>query len=337
MYPPTAAMPDARPTLRVHYSDFWRTFRPQEFWLHRILSKDFTLVLDAANPELLVFSDYGIDHLEHKCLKIYYSHENKDANRLLCDYSFCFHGKGDGHQFFSNIAEDEFFEDLLFNRADGKLKDWRNTPKTKFCNFVYSNPRPRERIAFCQQLMRYQRVDCPGKVLNNHPPFDAHGYRYEKKYEFLSAYKFTIAFENESTTNYTTEKILHPLLVGSIPIYWGNPAVRELINPECFVNCHDYDTFDAVIERVKQIDRDDDLFRAYTSAAPILPSSPLATLTEEFLRTRLNAILLTRRTVSNRPVFPILRRYYWLEYKARNRVVYTLQQLEQLLHPKASF
>ena len=47
-----------------------------------------------SDPELLIFCDYGINHLKYKCHKIYYSHENTAANPNFCDYSFCFNGHG---------------------------------------------------------------------------------------------------------------------------------------------------------------------------------------------------------------------------------------------------
>ena len=45
---------------------------------------------------------------------------------------------------------------------------------------------------------------------------------------FLGAYKFHIAIENWACDDYITEKFWRPLLVGSVPIYFGSPtfAVR---------------------------------------------------------------------------------------------------------------
>lgn len=51
------------------------------------------------------------------------------------------------------------------------LEPWMRphfSPKTKFCNYIYSHPgRNNARQAFCEKLMRYKLVDCPGKSLNN--------------------------------------------------------------------------------------------------------------------------------------------------------------------------
>ena len=146
-------------------------------------------------------------------------------------------------------------------------------PKTRFCNFIHSNsftPTTRVRIDFCKKLMEYKQVDCPGSSLNNMPLLEA-GIR--TKTDFLAHYKFTIAFENTSVPRYISEKIFHPLRVGSIPIYWGCPEIAQYVNPDCFINCHDFSSFDDVIREVIKIDRDQQLYESYLKASPLLPSS----------------------------------------------------------------
>ena len=158
----------------------------------------------------------------------------------------------------------------------------------KFCNFICSNPSYGDgalaRVAFCEQLMKYKRVDCPGRVLNNMP--NAIYPRYVKddsgkeivppgdawitaKLDFIKRYKFTIAFENVFMDGYTTEKILHPLQAYSVPIYWGNPSVVKDFNPKAFINCNDYDNnFEKVIERVIELDHDKDQYLAMLREPP---------------------------------------------------------------------
>ena len=72
---------------------------------------------------------------------------------------------------------------------------------------------------------------------------------------------------------YLSEKIFHPLMVGSIPIYWGCPEVAQYINPDCFINCHDFSSFDDVIKEVLKIDSDQQLYESYLNAPPIIPSA----------------------------------------------------------------
>lgn len=43
---------------------------------------------------------------------------------------------------------------------------------------------------------------------------------------FVAKYKFTIAFENAICDDYITEKLWRPLIVGSVPIYYGSPSFK---------------------------------------------------------------------------------------------------------------
>jgi hypothetical protein len=140
--------------------------------------------------------------------------------------------------------------------------------KTKFCEFTYSNPLAQERIRFFKALSRYKKIDSFGKVLNNTAGVKGSADRTNanwKKYRrgFLAPYKFSIAFENASYPGYVTEKILYAMLTNAIPIYWGNPEIGKDFNTKSFVNCHEYKNFDEVVERVREIDNDQNLYRQY--------------------------------------------------------------------------
>jgi len=85
----------------------------------------------------------------------------------------------------------------------------------------------------------------------------------DAKVQFIKDYKFTIAFENSEYPGYTTEKLIQPMLVHSIPIYWGNPVVHLDFNPKSFLNYYDFPDEEALIERIIELDQDDDLYRQY--------------------------------------------------------------------------
>ncbi|WP_416171499.1 glycosyltransferase family 10 domain-containing protein [Algoriphagus boritolerans] len=74
----------------------------------------------------------------------------------------------------------------------------------KFCCFLASNERAKERIEFFKKLSQYKQVDSGGIVHNNL------GFRVSDKMKFIKDYKFIVAFENSSYPGYITEKIWHP-------------------------------------------------------------------------------------------------------------------------------
>jgi hypothetical protein len=76
------------------------------------------------------------------------------------------------------------------------------------------------------------------------------------KMDFIRDYRFVISFENSSSVGYTTEKLIEPLLIGAIPIYWGNPAVGKEFNKKRILYYDDFPTEEALIERILEIEND---------------------------------------------------------------------------------
>jgi hypothetical protein len=97
-------------------------------------------------------------------------------------------------------------------------------------------------------------VDAGGRVLNNI------GYLVDDKLKFQSKYKFSIAFENSEHPGYTTEKLVHPKLVDSIPIYWGNPVVDKDWNTKSFINAYNFTNILDLVDFIKEVDNNDDLW-----------------------------------------------------------------------------
>jgi hypothetical protein len=59
---------------------------------------------------------------------------------------------------------------------------------------------------------------------------------------------------------------MEAMIANTIPIYWGNPLIARDFNPQCFINCHDFESFDDVISYVAEVDQDDDLYRQFILA-----------------------------------------------------------------------
>jgi len=67
------------------------------------------------------------------------------------------------------------------------------------------------------------------------------------KRDVLSRYKFTIAFENsKDIPGYVTEKIIDPMLAGSIPVYWGAPNITDIIPDTCFIDARKIDSIECL-------------------------------------------------------------------------------------------
>ena len=161
-------------------------------------------------------------------------------------------------------------------------------PKTRFCNYLFRHDgfdKP-NRTDFFKILSAYKPIDAPGLSCHN-MDIELKDYEYDdgkqEKLTFMSHYKFTIAFENQSLNHmdYFTEKIMHPFFAGSVPIYYGCPNIERYFNPAAFINGHDYASFEDLAARVRQVDQDDRLYQSYLNAHPILDNSALYTIDKD--------------------------------------------------------
>lgn len=258
-------------TLRIYFADFWKSFDMQDNYFWNLLSERYQLVLDPENPEILFYSYLGLMDVRKKtfhryrCIRIFYTGENIRPDFDECDFALTFDHTDDARNL--RLPLYVLYNDYpqLIHRTipDDLLKQ-----KTKFCCFVVSNPNNPIRNTFFHLLSKYKPVDSGGRYLNNI------GGPVDDKIEFMKDYKFVISFENESYPGYVTEKIYEPKLADALPIYWGDPLIAKEFNSNSFVNCHDFRSMEAVIERIKELDQNDALYLSHARAPFFLGDQP---------------------------------------------------------------
>ena len=242
--------------IKINFTDFWPDLNKTNNYFYNLLSEQYTILIDE-NPDLLFYSCFGTDYLNYKCKRIYYTGENIRPDFTGCDFAFSFDFNSNKNHFrlpFYSllIEENNAFNVLESIKTRAELVQiWSN--KTKFCCMVVSNARAKKRLDFFKKLSQIKTVDSGGKVFNNV------GGRVKDKMAFIKEYKFVISFENESHDGYTTEKILQPLMVDSIPIYWGNKKVDKDFNTKRFINYSDFKSEKELINRLLEIDNDPNL------------------------------------------------------------------------------
>ena len=243
--------------IKINFADFWPDFIKTDNYFYNLLRQVYDVEI-SESPDFLFYSAFTNTHKKYKCLKIYYTGENRRPDFNECDYAFTFDyiDNPDHYRLPLYVMYDEptkLIKPASFN-AEDVLKE-----KTKFCNFVFSNGRDsaKKRTDFFHALSKYKRVDSGGKFLNNI------GGPVKDKLAFIKDYKFTIAFENASYPGYTTEKIFQPMQVNSLPIYWGNELVDRDFNTKSFLNYHEFESMEALIEKVIELDKNDDHYIEY--------------------------------------------------------------------------
>lgn len=198
----------------------------------------------------------GYDVLKYNGVRIFVSGENVTPNFAICDYAMTFEKLSFRDRYIWLPLIKLYSEDYAtLTRPRPEPKSILQQ-KTDFCAYVMSNTSnsAMERERIFDLLSEYKKVNSGGRWRNNV------GGRVPDKLAFQSNHKFVIAFENCSYPGYLTEKFAQAAAANAIPIYWGDPAISEIFNPRAFINCHDYSSFEEVVERVKEIDQDDDTY-----------------------------------------------------------------------------
>ncbi|MDA7558596.1 glycosyltransferase family 10 [Flavobacteriaceae bacterium] len=243
--------------LKIKFTDFYDGFIWNGHCLYKYLNQYFELEL-SDTPDIIIYSCYGTEFLKYSCPRIFYTAENIRPNFRFCDFAVSFDYNNNKNHFRLPLYSVYFTNQNLTKRRDAKALLHK---KTGFCSFVVSNATESEkRINFFHELSKYKQVSSGGKYANNV------GGPVENKRDFISRYLFNIAFENSSYPGYTTEKIAEPWLEGCIPIYWGDPEIARDINPDCFINMHNFNSFDSAITYIKEVDASPELQIKYLSA-----------------------------------------------------------------------
>ena len=269
-----------KPQKKIKYIVPWSSFKPRHNPFTDILSEhfdlefsddpDFVIAVSTADIALPIYS-----YMDYDCVRILFSTEP-----VVCDFNIFDYGIGyDDISFKSGALGDRYYrfpyfyycyyermgtwfdpadhvmEGLSYERAVAALEQ-----KKRFCNHIYGHESAYyEREAILDALEAYKRVDCAGSHRNNMPggktvPLE------KEKLDFIKECKFTIAAESLSYPGFVTEKLLHAYMGYSIPIVFGDPETAREFNTKSMVNSYDFDTVEDLVDRVIEIDSNDELF-----------------------------------------------------------------------------
>jgi len=228
-------------------------------FIHQRLSKYYKVIISEERPDIVFCDVYGVDFAKYNCIRVGLNVEENAPDFNLYDYVITIF---DEFQFKDRIFNCKVIVTLKYCRDMNDLAvkkhlvteaDLKN--KTEFCSFIQSRGFGADpcRLDFFHKLSEYKKVNSGGRLYNNI------GYRVEDKLLFESRHKFSISFINGR--NYTIQdRPLDAFAAKTIPIYWGNRDIGKVFNKDAFINCHDFANFDEVVEYVKFVDNNDDLY-----------------------------------------------------------------------------
>lgn len=260
-----------KPKVSLNFIDF----PPQSkaFFLD-LLSPHYDLIFDDT-PNFLFYSHIGHRHRLYNCIKIFHTQEKYWPNWKECDYAAV-----------SVLVDDPRSAYLPIYAFDGRPEKLVRTSvpdpvtvrasKPHFCSLLcaYVDRTVRRREQFFHALNRLRKVDSAGRALNNTgyrlPPGD----RYQVKVDWLAGYRFNLAFENTRRAGWCTEKLVDPLHVNTIPIYWGDPRVKDYFNPKSFICRDDFLSDEELADYVLHVDDTPELYARYIRATPFHDNRP---------------------------------------------------------------
>jgi hypothetical protein len=240
----------------VKYMDFWPAFILKNFDVHKILLEKYE-VIESDTPDYVIFSEFGGENygIENRfnCVKLFLTIENRGPNFDNTDYAIGIHYLENGDRYFRKPTETHQLTAFhsVYNMTKVRGVDIK---KKKFCAWVVSNGSGSARNLFFDKLSEYKTVDSGGGFRNNV------GGPVGDKLKFLENYKFSICFENSKTDGYISEKLSDAFEAGTIPIYYGDDTVQELVNTKSYIHVKDENEFDEKIELIKKIDQNDTLY-----------------------------------------------------------------------------
>lgn len=260
--------------MKLSFSDFWGGFHPDNNFfsdLIKTIEPNVQIIPLSNETDILIYSCFGSEHYHtnrSKTKKIYYTGENIRPNFNECDYSLTFDFEDyDGKNFrlplwFINIDwfNKKNYDNPQFVIPLRGMKDnlLMHKPKDRFCTFVFNTDSP-HRFEIVEKLSRYKKVECYGK------PFNNWFYGEDIKLNTTSNYKFELCFENTIYPGYYTNRILHAKAAGCLPLYWADNNCEKDFNTKSFVNFYDYKNIDEFIEKIIELDNNDEAYKAVTS------------------------------------------------------------------------
>lgn len=247
--------------IKIKCVDFWPNAEKDMAIFWDTLRQRYELEF-CEEPDYLFYSCFGNENLKYTdCIKICVHWENLTPDFNLCDYALAFDLMTYGDRYLRYpYAMRMLDRPELYDR---EKRSAAQENRTRFCSFVYSNNEADPmRGDILKAVAAYKSVDCGGKVGHNIDIPEHEGWGWQRdRLEFEKQYKFSIACENSSTPGYVTEKIFISLAAGTIPIYWGDPTIKQVVNEKAFINVSDYPTLDALVKRIRKIDENDDLYQ----------------------------------------------------------------------------
>ncbi len=230
-------------------------------WLYKTLEKHYDIEL-SENPDYVICSCFNLyEYCQYPQIRIMFSGENYVPDFNLIDYAVSAYP--------IDFLDRNFYLPQSLFGYDGERMELENRPrkytkefvasKTRFANFIASyDSEYNLRGDFFKKLSAVKKVDSAGNWLNNTGEFVR--FQDNSKADFQRQCKFSLCFESTANAGFNTEKIMDAFYADTIPVYYGDSNIASIFNPKAFINVADFADFEEAIEKILEIDADDDKY-----------------------------------------------------------------------------
>lgn len=250
--------------IKIKFVGFWEDFNVEWNYIYRVLKKKYDVEISNDEADYIICSVFGdcYQYCDYPQIRIMYVGENYIPDFNFVDYAVSRYPLefGDRHCYLPGCID-------VFGRCEELQTRNRNytkdilKEKIYFANFIAGHESEYGiRGDFFKKLSTYKRVESPGTYLNNMADEKTVGWENKSKTDFQKKCKFSLCFESTAHEGFVTEKITDAFYADTIPIYYGSSTVSDIFNEKAFINCSNYESFDQVIQKIIELDQDDEKY-----------------------------------------------------------------------------
>ena len=257
-------------TVKIKFVGKWQNLKPEDNTICYWLMKNGYDVQLSENPDYIICDIFGaasgggglFEYCNYPQIRIFECGENYIPDLNLMDYAICWYplSLGDRSFYLPGCSIPGVHWHPLTQKDRNYSRDILREKKY-FANLITSHDSENHtRSQIFEKLSAYKRVESPGTFLNNMSGGEAVDWRNESKTDFQRQCKFTICFESTAHYGFITEKITDAFFSDTIPIYMGSGNITDIFNHDAFLNAADYPSLDDLVEKVKELDQDDEKY-----------------------------------------------------------------------------
>ena len=250
-------------TIKIKFIGFWEEFNPNDYTFFQIMQSHYRVEI-CEDADYVICSIWGdkYDYCHYPQVRIMFSGENYIPDFNLVDYAISHYPIDflDRHFYLPGCIDTYHHYEKLEESTRNYTKEFLKS-KQYFANFIAGHESENGiRGDFFKLLSKYKRVESIGSYLNNMPEGNTVDFKNNSKTDFQRKCKFTLCFESTKHEGFVTEKITDAFYADTIPVYFGSDTVNEIFNKKSFINCSDFNSFDEVVDKIIELDQNDDLY-----------------------------------------------------------------------------